>query len=351
MKTSISHLAKRAYYALAAASILSVTPSFALAEQQPPSCPASNLLAEWEKTKPEYYAQIRAKADATPNGKNIFWKIENDGAPTSYLLGTVHISNPRVTSLPAVVEEAYKSVDNVVLELAEAVDAQKLNAAMMERADLLMAKPGSDLKEFIGSDAVEGLDRLLKERGLAFEVAASLNPVIVYTMVALPACEFRLQASGAPFLDRAIGQAAVKDGKTLSGLETPVEQLEVFASLDDDFVRESLRSAVSLGDRLDTLTATTVELYLNEDIGAIMPMMEKATEEFTPDAELDAGYAAFPEALIDKRNVTMAERAVKHLEDGPTLIAVGALHIPGKAGLVELLRAKGYTLTAVPISR
>lgn len=332
-----------------AAVVSMVAVTSAMAEQ--PDCPSSNLLADWEKTRPEHYAEIRAKADATPNGQGIFWKISKDGAPTSYLLGTVHISNPRVTALPTPVEEAYKTVTNVVLELAESVDEQQLNAAMMERADLLMAKPGFDLKTFVGTDTAEGLGRVLKERGLSFEAVAPLNPVIVYSMVALPACEFRLQASGAAFLDKALGQAALKDGKTLIGLETPVEQLEAFASLDDNFVRESLRSAVALGDRLDVLTGTTVELYLKEDIGAIMPLMEKASEEFTPDIDLDSGYAAFTEALIDKRNKNMAERAVKYLEEAPSLIAVGALHLPGEGGLVERLSRQGYTLTKVPLDR
>jgi uncharacterized protein YbaP (TraB family) len=42
----------------------------------------------------------------------------------------------------------------------------------------------------------------------------------------------------------------------------------------------------------------------------------------------------------------MAERALPFLEEGGAFIAVGALHLPGEAGLVELLRAKGYTVTA-----
>ncbi len=43
----------------------------------------------------------------------------------------------------------------------------------------------------------------------------------------------------------------------------------------------------------------------------------------------------------------MAERAEPILQAGPTFIAVGALHLPGETGLVKLLRAKGYSVTAV----
>ena len=43
----------------------------------------------------------RAEADATPNGKAIFWKVEKEGKPASWLLGTMHVTDPRVLAMPA----------------------------------------------------------------------------------------------------------------------------------------------------------------------------------------------------------------------------------------------------------
>ena len=60
-----------------------------------------------------------------------------------------------------------------------------------------------------------------------------------------------------------------------------------------------------------------------------------------------AGYAAFEEAMITARNRTMAAHAGPILDRGNAFIAVGALHLPGEKGLIELFRKDGYTVTAV----
>ncbi len=53
----------------------------------------------------------------------------------------------------------------------------------------------------------------------------------------------------------------------------------------------------------------------------------------------------FQEKMITSRNRHMAEAAAKYLDKGNAFIAVGALHLPGADGLVELLRQAGYTVT------
>ena len=67
-------------------------------------------------------------------------------------------------------------------------------------------------------------------------------------------------------------------------------------------------------------------------------------EEVTKQAER-AAEDAFMRALLQDRNATMAERAAPLLAAGGAFIAVGALHLSGKTGLVERFRADGYTVT------
>jgi len=64
-------------------------------------------------------------------------------------------------------------------------------------------------------------------------------------------------------------------------------------------------------------------------------------------ADNDKGYAAFEQRIITDRNHVMADRSTNELAKGNVFMAVGALHLPGEGGLVELLRAKGFTLTRV----
>ncbi len=86
---------------------------------------------------------------------------------------------------------------------------------------------------------------------------------------------------------------------------------------------------------------TTTALYLKGEIGMIMPTLRK----IVPDSLSEEDYELFLKYLISDRNHVMADRAVPIIDKGNAFIAVGALHLPGKEGIIELLRAKGYLVT------
>jgi uncharacterized protein YbaP (TraB family) len=77
-----------------------------------------------------------------------------------------------------------------------------------------------------------------------------------------------------------------------------------------------------------------------------MPMLESQAPS-PPDESDKEGYAAFEKRIITDRNHVMAERASTYLAKGGAFMAVGALHLPGEEGLVELLRKQGFTVTSV----
>jgi uncharacterized protein YbaP (TraB family) len=93
------------------------------------------------------------------------------------------------------------------------------------------------------------------------------------------------------------------------------------------------------------MTETMIRLYRKGDVGMIMPMFSVVMPQQAQDA---AGYAAFEEALINRRNKGMIESAGQYLDGGKAFLAVGALHLPGPEGLVEGFRMAGYTVTMVP---
>jgi uncharacterized protein YbaP (TraB family) len=55
----------------------------------------------------------------------------------------------------------------------------------------------------------------------------------------------------------------------------------------------------------------------------------------------------FNRYTLDERNATMLDRALPLIEGGNAFIAVGAAHLPGDQGLVELFRKSGYEVTPV----
>ena len=69
-------------------------------------CRGIDMLTETAAKDPQTYARIMAEAAATKNAGAILWKIEQDGRPASYLFGTVHLTDERVTHLSPAVEAA-----------------------------------------------------------------------------------------------------------------------------------------------------------------------------------------------------------------------------------------------------
>ena len=82
-------------------------------------CRGINMLAETQAKDPETYAKIMAQAAATENSGPLLWKIERAGRPTSYLFGTVHLTDERVTKLSPAVEQALSQSKTVALEVSD----------------------------------------------------------------------------------------------------------------------------------------------------------------------------------------------------------------------------------------
>ena len=79
------------------------------------ACGGENLLVKYEKDDPAAFAKLRAEADAVPNGKGILWKIAKDGKPDSWLLGTMHVTDPRVLAMPEAARTAYAAAGTVIV--------------------------------------------------------------------------------------------------------------------------------------------------------------------------------------------------------------------------------------------
>lgn len=333
-----------ALHALIALSFLVVLAGLSPARaEELPTCTGNNLLTKYEKEDPAGYAKLRAEADATPNGKAIFWKVEKDGKPASWLLGTMHVTDPRVLAMPEAARTAYDKAATVIVESDEITDEKKAGAAMMARPDLIMFTDGKSITDFLSAEEKEKLEKGLKGRGLSLAAVARMKPWMLMSFVALPACEIARKTAGAAFLDQQLAKNALADGKTLKGLETLIEQISALDSLAVEPQIKGLVQTVELGDGLKDVIETMSQLYLSGDTGMIMPMMRAAT----PESDGADAYAEFEQRIIVDRNHTMADRATPILDEGNVFMAVGALHLAGAEGVVELLRKKGFTVTAV----
>jgi len=310
----------------------------------PPVCTGTNLMAQLKTEHPADYDDIIAESDVVPNGEAVFWKIERDGLAPSWLLGTAHVTDPRVTTLTPAMDEALTGAGVIALELKELRDPQEFMSAAFANAKLLVLPQGQSLWDLIPDDQ----EALIRDNPNLPPGAANTifgyQPWVAAAMVSVPLCEKERKQAGIASLDVELAARAAQQHVPLEGLETVEEQLSVFANMPLELQAKYLISAATIGPRTADYFETLVSLYTQRRITAYMPLMLKLEPL---DADGETMMAFIEEDLVRKRNRTMAERAAHLLANGNAFIAVGALHLPGDGGLVELIRKSGYKVTPV----
>ena len=99
----------------------------------------------------------------------------------------------------------------------------------------------------------------------------------------------------------------------------------------------------SLND-LDEMIITTQKLtdaYIKQDLKGLQELLEMNKGD---NCDLLPGEMAI---LIDNRNINWAKAFPEKVKEGPAFIVVGAGHLPGDKGMINLLREKGYTVQPV----
>ncbi|KAA0968278.1 hypothetical protein FPY71_18320 [Aureimonas fodinaquatilis] len=290
---------------------------------------------------------IFQEAATQANGKGRFYRIEKADKEPSYLFGTVHLTDPRVTYLPESISTAFDSASQLVLETTDLIDSDALEKILLEHPDLTTLPEGQRITDYLSSDDTEALTRLAQNAGTPLENFATLQPWLVAAAVMTTPCEQQRQAEGKMILDLTLAQKAEGMGKPIAGLESASEQFGAMASLPYDHQAEMLLATFKFQNRIPDIIETLISLYLQGNIAVISPALELIAPAGSDEARSLELWKEFDERIIRDRNRLMADRLQPALTQGGAFVAVGAQHLIGDEGLVELLRDAGWTLSPV----
>ncbi len=321
-------------------------PAPALAEgpAAAPACQGRDLSSD-VALRPDALATARARrGDQLDNAQGLLWRVERPGGAASYLFGAIHSTDERALALARAASAYILSVKTVATELGGPFDkfaAAELGATMMVKA---LAREGDTLAAIGAPDDRALVEKYLVGRGVDAALAHHLNLWFLAALTAAPACEIVRQQSGLPIVDEFLAQTASAFGVKVVALETIGEQTDVLASIDPALAATILISSAKRPDLDDNVYATLLGLYARKDPGEILPVLD-ASEILTP--EEGKAEDEFATRLLGARNQVMAERLAPLLDGGPVFVAVGALHLIGRDGLIERLRASGFSVTNV----
>jgi uncharacterized protein YbaP (TraB family) len=308
-----------------------------------PVCAGRSLLGELRAREPARVEAALARSRAEFPHEGRLFRVERAGVPPSWLFGTVHSSDPRTERLPAALGEAMKGARVLLVELEDAVGERRAADVLGARLVQAALAPGGRTLDFLSAEHRRAVEGALAERGVPHEMAATLQPWFVNVLLAAPTCEMQRLAGGLPTLDARVASARPRAAR-LVGLETIAEQIATIRAVPEDVTRHSLAWTARNIARLDDIYATLIELYLE---GRPAAVLDAAVIAGLSSEEDRAMQLRFIEALALSRDAALTERALPHLAEGNVVIAVGALHLPGREGLVARLRRAGYQVTRV----
>lgn len=276
------------------------------------------------------WAAEQAKQDILhPQGR--LWKIEKPAQPASYLFATMHVSDPRVVSLPPPVEKAFSESRQFVMEMLLTFQA----VGLVSRASFF--SDGRTLAGVMQAKNYRNLLTLLQERLQMDEtVVRHMKPWAVFSLLMMP-----VEEGSSAALDMQLYRRAIQAQKLVAGLETAQEQVDVFDQMSIADQLWLLNQAVSDIEQTDAQFPVMLDAYLRGDLAALVLMQQQMMS-----AESDVDERLL-QRLLTQRNQRMVQRMQPYLQQGEAFIAIGALHLPGQAGVLHLLEQQGYSVTSI----
>lgn len=260
-------------------------------------------------------------------GTGLLWRIHKPQQPPSFLFGTIHIDDKRVKDLDNEVIRRFNESKTLCLEILPNRETQvSIGRAMLLPKDQY-------LDEILGDPLFNRLSLILHKKGMTPLESVHLKPWAAMVVVSRP------ESQGGYALDEQLYHWGVHQYKQLCALETLQEQLSVFDELSEKDQITLLKDSLDFLPQVQELNEKLVLAYLKGDLDEIY---RRSMEMQSQDDEL---AKRLMHSLIDERNQRMLERMLPELKKGRTFIAVGALHLPGELGLLNLLRKAGFAVT------
>jgi uncharacterized protein len=260
--------------------------------------------------------------------KGLLWEIRREDIEPAYLFGTIHVDDADILDLPEIVSSRLRQSDSYVMELVPAPDdTMKFSSAMF-----LM--DGTTLDSLLPETIYKKTVSILGQYSLTPDMVRILKPWAAFIIMSYP-------ADMGTVLDLRLLELAQQNSAQISALETIEEQIAIFSDIEAEDQIRILADAVCHYEDTGTDLEVMKSRYLDRDLHGLFAYSQRYS--FDDNSVYDAVY----ERLIDSRNRRMVERMGAVLTRGRAFIAVGAMHLPGDNGILNLLEQQNYTITRI----
>ena len=275
-------------------------------------------------------AQTEKPLPQASNDNTLLWQVSGNGLEDpSYLFGTFHLLCKEDIHFSDALQTAMKRADTIYMEM-DMDDPATLMGGML----FMTMKDGKTLKDLYTAEEYQRISTFFND-SLKTPIAM-LQRMKPYFLVALfyPRLMDCRTVSG---VEQELISLAKEFKKEIKGLETIQFQASVFDSIPYEWQAKELLKNVDSTRKMKKEFEQMARLYKNQQLDSLVLLMNES--EFS-----DTGFGKI---LLVDRNKNWAKELNDIMKRGSVFVAVGAGHLPGKNGVIHLLRDMGYTLTPV----
>jgi len=282
-------------------------------------------------SKPKTKSVTTVKKPSPKLENTLLWEISGKDLKTpSYLFGTMHLLCAEDARLSINLKKAIREADRIYFEIDMDDFAQLMSAFKYVRmtdntklSDLLSREEYARVKAYFE-----------KNRSiLPFSMMERFKPYMLTSLIS----ESGMGCEKTNGMEISIMQEANQYDKEILGLETAEFQAGLFDSIPYQKQAKELLHYIDSIHLFKNNTADLIKVYREQDL--------QKMEDLTTKSE--GGISEYLDLLVYDRNKRWVTQLETILRDKPILIAVGAGHLPGELGMINLLRKAGYTVKPV----
>ncbi|MEP4195650.1 MAG: TraB/GumN family protein [Aliishimia sp.] len=291
----------------------------------------------------EERAELDTRVAATPYPNGNYWTATR-GAQTIHVIGTIHLDDPRLAPMLDVITPVIQSANLLLVEATQDEQA-KLEKAITTRPELLFLTAAPTLPQLMPEDDWLALVQAAKDRGLPAFMVAKFQPWYLSLMLSMPGCLIQQMATGLHGFDHQIMDVAAQANITQRSLEPYDTLFKLMGRETLERQIEYLSLGIMSNEASEDGLATLKQSYFEEKPAEVFETSRITARRFVdlPQAELDALMDELMSTLLDERNLAWMP-AIVSAPDGVTVLAVGAAHLPGENGILNMLANQGFAL-------
>lgn len=274
------------------------------------------------------------------NGQ-LLWRISGNGCyEASYLFGTLHLETGEFIDSVAGLAPAIENVDVIFGEL-DGKDMLSMNT-MLQMMREATAPADSSLDKLLSPEDYKMVDAVIKKYmfGFGLKELGVLKPSVLTLYLEMMQMQKFYPNSLDPgnLIDVAIQKRGKQLGKRVEALEEVEDQTMALFGCPLTEQAEELVNFCRQDDRFDDSSRQLHDAYRAQDLAAIEKIV------FDPEMGMDD---ASMDRMSYERNRRWMDKITQTIPVQRVLVAVGAAHLVGNQGLIELLRSQGYTVEPV----